>query len=142
MGSCYVGCNFLLSGLHAHHSFSVSGAYFIFVLLFMTETRSTVILTRMARKVRKDTGDGRYCARAEKNKPSLASMIKISCTRPLRKYIHISKPFAELALDLLLTEPIVQSFSVSGLADLGRASSIMMLFFSYGLASYGAFYTS
>ncbi|OAX33805.1 MFS general substrate transporter [Rhizopogon vinicolor AM-OR11-026] len=75
----------------------VSGVYFISVLLFMTETRSAVILTRMARKIRKDTGDGRYRARAEKNKPSLASMIRISCTRPLH---------------LLLTEPIVQSFSL------------------------------
>ncbi|OAX31940.1 MFS general substrate transporter [Rhizopogon vinicolor AM-OR11-026] len=75
----------------------VSGVYFVSVLLFMTETRSTVILTRMARRVRKDTGDSRYCARAEENKPRLASMIAISCTRPM---------------SLLLTEPTVQSFSL------------------------------
>ncbi|OJA21192.1 hypothetical protein AZE42_01354 [Rhizopogon vesiculosus] len=75
----------------------VSGVYFIIVLLFMRETRSTIILIRMARKVRKDTGDGRYRARAEENKPSLASMIWISCTRPLY---------------LLLTEPTVLSFSL------------------------------
>ncbi|KAJ8581108.1 MFS general substrate transporter [Rhizopogon salebrosus TDB-379] len=75
----------------------VCGAYFISVLLFMRETRSTVILTRMARLVRKDTGEGRYRARAEENKPSLASTIAISCTRPFY---------------LLLTEPTVQSFSL------------------------------
>lgn len=69
--------------------FSFSGVYFVSVLLFMTETRSTVILTRMASRVRKDTGDVRYRARAEENKPSLASIIAISCTRPLCKYsIH------------------------------------------------------
>jgi len=75
--------------LFFYHSSSVSGVYFVSVLLLMTETRSTVILTRMARKVRKDTGDDRYRARAEINKPSLASMIAISCTRPFCKYnIH------------------------------------------------------
>jgi MFS family permease len=72
-----------------YHSCSVSGMYVVSVLLFMTETRSTVILTRIARQVRKDTRDSRYRARAEENKPALASMIAISCTRPLCKYnIH------------------------------------------------------
>ncbi|KAJ8586462.1 MFS general substrate transporter [Rhizopogon salebrosus TDB-379] len=75
----------------------VSGMYVVSVLLFMTETRSTVILTRIARQVRKNTRDSRYRARAEENKPALASMIAISCTRPL---------------SLLLTEPTVQSFSL------------------------------
>ncbi|KAG1834348.1 major facilitator superfamily domain-containing protein [Suillus subluteus] len=75
----------------------VSGVCSISMLLILRETRSTVILVRMARQVRKDTGDGRYRARSEANKPCLMSMIATSCTRPLR---------------LLFTEPIVQSFSL------------------------------
>ena len=67
---------------------SVSGAYFISVLLFMRETRSAVILMRMARKRRKETGDSRFRARVEETKPSLASLVWISCTRPLCMYIH------------------------------------------------------
>ncbi|KAH7920530.1 MFS general substrate transporter [Leucogyrophana mollusca] len=74
-----------------------TAAYFVAVLVFMKETRSSIILSRIARKVRKDTGDGRYRARAEDEKRSLSTMIYISCTRPLR---------------LLLTEPTVQSFSL------------------------------
>lgn len=106
---------FLVCGHCAHHSFSVSGLYFISVLLFMTETRSAVILTRMARQMRKDTGNDRYRARVEENRPSLASIISISCTRPLCEYIHNLQTFAEHALDLLFTEPTLQSFSVSSL---------------------------
>ncbi|OJA21197.1 hypothetical protein AZE42_01355 [Rhizopogon vesiculosus] len=75
----------------------VTGVYFISVCLFMEETRSAVILINIARKVRKDKGDNRYCARAEENKSSIASMIKFSCTRPLH---------------FLLTESTVQSFSL------------------------------
>ncbi|KAG0703948.1 MFS general substrate transporter [Suillus ampliporus] len=75
----------------------VSGVYSISVFIFMRETRSTVILTSLAHQMRKDTGDSRYHARSEENKPSLTSMIAISCARPLR---------------LLFTEPTVQSFSL------------------------------
>ncbi|KAF8621866.1 hypothetical protein AX15_007426 [Amanita polypyramis BW_CC] len=63
---------------------------------FMKETRSDVILVRLAKEVRKKTGDNRYRARVEDERGSLISLIKISCTRPLR---------------LLLTEPVVVSFS-------------------------------
>ncbi|OAX41055.1 MFS general substrate transporter [Rhizopogon vinicolor AM-OR11-026] len=75
----------------------VTGVYFISVCLFMEETRSAVILIGIARKVRKDTGDNRYCARAEEHKSSITSMIRFSCTRPLQ---------------FLLTESTVQSFSL------------------------------
>lgn len=75
----------------------VTAVWCISMLLILRETRSAVILARMARQVRKDTGDDRYRARSEVNKPRLVSMIATSCTRPLR---------------LLLTEPVVQSFSL------------------------------
>ncbi|KAG2743990.1 MFS general substrate transporter [Suillus brevipes Sb2] len=74
-----------------------TGAYFISVVLFMKETRATIVLTRLASKKRKETGDNRYQAKAEIEKQNLMTLIKISCTRPIY---------------LLLTEPIVQSFSL------------------------------
>ena len=51
----------------------------------MTETRSSILLTRMAKKLRKTTGDHRYRARVEDERASLAHLILISCTRPMRK---------------------------------------------------------
>ncbi|KAH0836451.1 MFS general substrate transporter [Lanmaoa asiatica] len=75
----------------------VGGIYFLCVLLFLTETRADIILTRLARKMRKIKQDDRYHARAEIDKPSLFTLIKISSTRPI---------------SLLLTEPIVLSFSL------------------------------
>ncbi|KZV74466.1 MFS general substrate transporter [Peniophora sp. CONT] len=73
-----------------------AGLCFIFVLFFMKETRAPVILTRRAKKLRKETGDERYRARAEEELPSLRTLLYISCTRPLL---------------LLFTEPVVTSFS-------------------------------
>lgn len=88
MDSCYV------SPLkHVTHialtkvSYSFTGAYFIFVVLLMEETRATIVLTRLARKKRKETGDYRYQAKAEIEKQSLITLIKISCTRPICQQI-------------------------------------------------------
>jgi hypothetical protein len=74
-----------------------TGAYFISVVLLMKETRATIVLTRLASKKRKETGDDRYQAKAEIEKQNLITLIRISCTRPIY---------------LLLTEPIVQGFSL------------------------------
>ncbi|KAG2140823.1 major facilitator superfamily domain-containing protein [Suillus cothurnatus] len=74
-----------------------SGAYVLDIILVMSETRSSIVLTHIARDIRKATGDPRYRCSAEIGKPSIKSLIKTSCTRPLY---------------LLLTEPIVQSFSI------------------------------
>ncbi|KAF9226215.1 MFS general substrate transporter [Gyrodon lividus] len=71
--------------------------FVVLVLVVMSETRSSIILTHMARSKRKATGDNRHQARAEVNKESLWSLIKTACSRPLY---------------FLLTEPLVQSFSV------------------------------
>lgn len=49
----------------------------------MKETRSAVLLTRMAKNLRKETGDHRYRARVEDERASLKTLIYISCTRPL-----------------------------------------------------------
>ena len=80
----------------------------------MQETRSGVLLTRLAKKIRKETGDNRYRARIEDERASLWTLIRISCTRPLCKYINLLFLFLpiETYLDLTLTEPIVAAFSV------------------------------
>lgn len=52
----------------------------------MKETRTAVLLTRLAKKIRKETGDQRYRARIEDERASLKTLIYISCTRPLRAY--------------------------------------------------------
>ncbi|KAJ7498000.1 MFS polyamine transporter [Mycena galericulata] len=75
----------------------ICGVYSIIVPLVMRETRSSILLVRLAKKIRKETGDHRYRARIEDQRPSLISMIIVSCTRP----IH-----------LLMTEPVVSSFSL------------------------------
>lgn len=82
----------------------------------MKETRSTILLTRLARKLRKETGDHRYRARAEDEEASLYTLIAVSCTRPL---CTLSVPSALTLLirlkfipDLLTHEPIVFSISV------------------------------
>ncbi|KAG2748702.1 MFS general substrate transporter [Suillus brevipes Sb2] len=75
----------------------ISGLYVLDVILVMSETRSSIVLNRIARDTRKKTGDPRYRSSAEVDKPSISSLIKTSCTRPIY---------------LLLTEPIVQSFCI------------------------------
>ncbi|KAJ7233034.1 MFS polyamine transporter [Mycena rebaudengoi] len=75
----------------------ICGVYSILVPIIMTETRSSILLTRLAKKIRKDTGDNRYRARIEDERASLTTLIFISCTRP----IH-----------LLVTEPVVSIFSL------------------------------
>jgi hypothetical protein len=63
----------------------ITAVYLLLLPLVMKETRSSIILTRMAKKLRKTTGDHRYRARVEDERASLANLIFISCTRPVRK---------------------------------------------------------
>jgi hypothetical protein len=94
---------------------SVTGVYTLLIPVLMKETRSGVILTNMARKMRKETGDHRFRARVEEERGSLRTLIWISCTRPIRQYCSyaIIRPDAHIIIDLLCTEPVVASFSVS-----------------------------
>lgn len=75
----------------------ISAGYLLLLPLVMRETRSSIILTRIAQKLRKTTGDHRYRARVEDERASLAHLIFVSCTRPVR---------------LLCTELVVASFSI------------------------------
>lgn len=62
------------------------GVYLPFVIFIMRETRSTVILTRKARKLRKERGDadgGIYRSRAEEVKLPFVQAMKLSLIRPL-----------------------------------------------------------
>lgn len=74
-----------------------TGFILIVLLLFLKETRGTIILTRRAAKLRKQTGDDRYKARAELERASVSVLIKNSLTRPLI---------------FLVKEPIVTFFSL------------------------------
>ncbi|KAJ3922465.1 MFS polyamine transporter [Lentinula edodes] len=75
----------------------ITGFYLVLVPLIMKETRSSIILMRIAKRMRKETGNPRYRARIEDERVKLSTLIWVSCTRP----IH-----------LLTTEPVVASFSI------------------------------
>jgi hypothetical protein len=99
------------------HSFTVRricGCYSLLVPLVMRETRSSILLTRLAKKIRKETGDHRYRARIEDERASLSTLIFVSCTRPIRRFCVLTLKGIKLKfyLDLLFTEPVVSSFSV------------------------------
>ncbi|TCD71766.1 hypothetical protein EIP91_003109 [Steccherinum ochraceum] len=73
------------------------GVLALATILFSKETRSDVILSRLARKLRKETGDPRFRARVEDERASLRTRIYISVTRPFY---------------FMFTEPAVASFSL------------------------------
>lgn len=95
---------------------SVTGIFAASIPLLMKETRSDVLLTRIAKKMRKETGDHRYRARVEDERASLKTLIYISCTRPLCTFLNgtCAPQIAQLIgiVDLMITEPVVASFSV------------------------------
>lgn len=74
-----------------------TGFILLLLLIFLRETRGSILLTRRAAKLRKTTGDPRYKARAELERSSLSVLIKNSLTRPLV---------------FLIKEPIVTFFSL------------------------------
>ncbi|CCM02601.1 uncharacterized protein FIBRA_04704 [Fibroporia radiculosa] len=77
---------------------AILGAVFVIAVpILMTETRVSVLLMREAKKRRKESGDQRIRARVEDERASLATLIYISCTRPLY---------------LLFTEPVIASFTL------------------------------
>jgi hypothetical protein len=67
----------------------------------MKETRSGVILTRLARKIREQSGDHRIRARIEDERGSLKTLVRISCTRPICESmnpVRVHVPGAYLSL--------------------------------------------
>ncbi|KAF9078033.1 MFS polyamine transporter [Rhodocollybia butyracea] len=56
----------------------------LLVPIIMTETRSSVILMGIAKRMRQETGNWRYRARIEDERTKLGTLIWMSCTRPIR----------------------------------------------------------
>ncbi|KAH8929613.1 MFS general substrate transporter [Atractiella rhizophila] len=69
----------------------------ILMNIILRETRGSVILSTIARKLRVTTGDNRYKVKADEERSSLAILIRVSLSRPLY---------------LLATEPVVFAFSL------------------------------
>ncbi|KAG8215054.1 major facilitator superfamily domain-containing protein [Butyriboletus roseoflavus] len=80
----------------------------------MKETRQSIILQRLAQKMREETGDLRYRARVEGTQPALRELVWISCTRPIRKFIILdtNTTARRASIEVLLTEPIATSISL------------------------------
>ncbi|CAO1631487.1 unnamed protein product [Sympodiomycopsis kandeliae] len=74
-----------------------TGGGMLILALCLVETRGSVLLTWRAAKLRKETGDERYKAKAEEERSSLWIVISQSLTRPIW---------------LLFTEPIVFFFGM------------------------------
>ncbi|KII96068.1 hypothetical protein PLICRDRAFT_48991 [Plicaturopsis crispa FD-325 SS-3] len=66
------------------------GAYLIMMPFTMQETRSLVLLTRVARELRKETGNEAYHSHAEVEHVSLWTRVWISCSRPV--YLLFTEP--------------------------------------------------
>lgn len=66
--------------------YRICGLYLVLLPFLMKETRSSILLTKIAKKLRKETGDHRYRARVEDERAKLSTLIWLSCTRPLREF--------------------------------------------------------
>lgn len=60
----------------------------IFTYFLLDETRASVLLTRKAKRIRKETGDERYLSKAEVEKTSLIEMWKTNLRRPVSLLCH------------------------------------------------------
>ncbi|KAJ7773794.1 MFS general substrate transporter [Mycena metata] len=74
-----------------------AGVCVVLTYTICKETRTGIMLTRKAKKLRAETGDPRYRAKAEDERGSMRRLLWVSSTRPII---------------LLLTEPTVMSFSL------------------------------
>ena len=75
----------------------LNGFWLIVIVLFLPETRGSVILRRRVAKLKKETGDQSMIADGDESRVSVFRLIKISSTRPIM---------------LLFTEHIVFWFSI------------------------------
>ncbi|GAA6020209.1 hypothetical protein JCM10207_004371 [Rhodosporidiobolus poonsookiae] len=68
--------------------FAASAAFAVIMVFILDETRASVLLSRKAAKLRKETGDERYMSKDDFERGSLREMMKVSLTRPVRMLIH------------------------------------------------------
>lgn len=87
------------------------------VILYFRETRGNVILSKRAAKLRKETGDDRYQCRADKERASLAILIKTGVSRPL--WFLISEPIGTASVGHMQYQRLTAIYSAK-LVRLGR----------------------
>lgn len=77
---------------------ALSSILFLVIYFFMEETRSSVLLSRRAELIRKETGDYRWRSRGEieQGQTSLSKTMKTNLKRPVK---------------MLISEPILYSFT-------------------------------
>lgn len=63
--------------------FALSGLFTIVLVPVLDETRASVLLSRKAARLRKETGDERYVSKEEYERGSIKEMFKTSLSRPL-----------------------------------------------------------
>lgn len=76
--------------------FAMSGAFAVSLLFILKETRASVLLSRKAARLRRETGNPRFQSRDDFERGSLAVMLHTSLGRPLK---------------MLFTEPVLTSFA-------------------------------
>ncbi|GAA5900772.1 hypothetical protein JCM5296_004891 [Sporobolomyces johnsonii] len=64
--------------------FAMSGAFTLSMFFILDETRASVLLSRKAAKLRKETGDERYMSKDDFERGSLSEMMKTSLGRPIK----------------------------------------------------------
>ncbi|KAK4055293.1 hypothetical protein OIV83_000576 [Microbotryomycetes sp. JL201] len=90
--------------------FAMSGAFTLAMGFVLRETRQSVLLSRKAAKLRKETGDDRYQAASDFERGSLRQMMRTSLLRPVR---------------MLCTEPVL--ISMTATISFGWALLYMLL---------------
>lgn len=81
------------------------GVLAVLIVAFTRETRGSVLLSRRAARMRKETGDERYQCRSDAERASLTVMIKTSLTRPLCKLRVLRVPPLKLTARPRLRRP-------------------------------------
>lgn len=76
---------------------AMSTTFAVSLLFILRETRASVLLSRRAEKLRKETGDERYQSRDDFERGSFIIMMKTSLGRPIR---------------MLYTEPVLLAFAI------------------------------
>lgn len=67
-----------------------TGLEAIYFIFFMPETRASVLLSRRAEKMRRETGDAGIHAQADLERESLKTLISVSLTRPFHMFLRES----------------------------------------------------
>ncbi|BGP36441.1 hypothetical protein JCM10450v2_000341 [Rhodotorula kratochvilovae] len=68
--------------------FAISAAFAVILPLLLNETRASVLLSRKAARLRKETGDERYVSRDDFERGSIRQMFKTSLGRPVKMLIR------------------------------------------------------